>query len=337
MNIAINGFGRIGRNIFKALSEKNDSKIKIVAINDLTDTDTLAHLLKYDSVYGIYGKSVSSAKGGLVISGKKYKVFAEKNPADLPWKELGVDIVLECTGFFRKKEGASLHLKAGAKKVIISAPGKSDDIKTFVLGVNEDKIKKSDRVISMASCTTNCLAPVTEIVRQNFGIRKAIMTTVHSYTAAQNVVDGPNKDLRRARAAAINIIPTTTGAAIATCKTIPQLKGKFDGMAMRVPVPVGSISDIVFITKKKVDEKKINQAFKKASRSARFRGIVDITEDPIVSSDIIGNPASATVDLPLTKVIGGDLVKVVAWYDNEWGYSNRLADLVEYISKKRLV
>lgn len=337
MNIAINGFGRIGRNIFKALLEKGDSKIKIVAINDLTDTKTLAHLLKYDSVYGAYKKTVDCTKDSLIVGGKKYKVLAERDPANLPWGELGVDIVLECTGFFRKTEGAILHIKAGAKKVIISAPGKSDNIKTFVLGVNEDKIKKSDKIISMASCTTNCLAPITEIIRQNFGIRKAIMTTIHSYTAAQNVVDGPNKDLRRARAAAVNIIPTTTGAAIATCKTIPQLKGKFDGMAIRVPVPVGSISDVVFITKKKVDEKKINQAFKKAARGARLRGLIETTEEPIVSSDIIGNPASAIVDLSLTKVIDGDLVKVVAWYDNEWGYSNRLADLVEYIMKRRLL
>jgi glyceraldehyde 3-phosphate dehydrogenase len=336
VNIAINGFGRIGRNTFKAFLEKK-AKVNIVAINDLTDTKTLAHLLKHDSVYGIYKKTVGYTKDSLVVGGRKYKVLAERDPAKLPWRELGVDIVLECTGLFRKREEAIAHIKAGAKKVIISAPAKSDNIKTFVLGVNENKIQKSDKVISMASCTTNCLAPITEIIRRNFGIKKAIMTTVHSYTSTQNIVDGPHKDLRRARAAAVNIVPTTTGAAIATCKAIPQLKGKFDGMAMRVPVPVGSISDVVFITRKKVDEKKVNQAFKKAARSTRFRDIVEATEDQLVSTDIIGNPASAIVDLPLTKVIDGDLVKVVAWYDNEWGYSSRLAELCEYIIRKRLI
>ncbi len=337
MNIAINGFGRIGRAVFKAILEKNSSKLKITAINDLTDTATLAHLLKYDSCYGRYAKSVNYTKDSLVIAGKKYKVLAEKEPANLPWRELGVDIVLECTGRFRSKEDAGLHLKAGARKVIISAPSKGGGIKTFVPGVNENKIKKGDKIISMASCTTNCIAPVTEIVRQNFGIKKAIMTTVHSYTADQNLVDGPHKDLRRARAAALNIIPTTTGAAQAAAETIPQIKGRFDGMAIRVPTPVGSICDIVYITNKKTDEKKINQAFKKASRSSRFKSILEASDASLVSTDIVGNSASAIVDLSLTKVIGGDLVKVVAWYDNEWGYSCRLADLCEYIMRKRLI
>ncbi|MCK4553398.1 type I glyceraldehyde-3-phosphate dehydrogenase [Candidatus Parcubacteria bacterium] len=344
MNITINGFGRIGRATFKALLNKKSSA-KIVAINDLTDTKTLAHLLKYDTAYGRYGKKADWTAGSLIVAGKKYKVLAEKDPGKLPWREMQVDIVLECTGRFRTRQDVGLHLKAGANKVIISAPASAKatagkpakEIKTIVLGVNEDKIKKNDKIISMASCTTNCLAPVTDIIRQNFGIKKAIMTTVHSYTADQNIVDGPHKDLRRARAAAVNIVPTTTGAAIATCKTIPQLKGKFDGMAIRVPTLVGSLCDIVFITNKKIDEKKINQVFKKATRSARYRGIVEVTEEPIVSSDIIGNPASAIVDLSLTKVIGGDLVKVVAWYDNEWGYSSRLVDLVEYMGRKRLI
>jgi len=346
MNIAINGFGRIGRAIFKALINRK-SKINIVAINDLTDTKTLAHLLKYDSCYGKYGKYGKSVNytadprrggaGSLVVGGRKYKVLAERDPSQLPWHEMKVDLVLECTGIFRTREQASMHLKAGAKKVIISAPAKSENIKTIVPGVNEDKIKKSDKVISMASCTTNCLAPVTEIIRQNFGIKKAIMTTVHSYTADQNIVDGPHKDLRRARAAAVNIVPTTTGAAVATTKTVPSLKGKFDGMAIRVPTPVGSICDIVYITNKRVDKKKINQVFQKAARSARYRGIVEATDEPIVSSDIIGNPASAIVDLALTKVIEGNLVKVVAWYDNEWGYSNRMVDLAEYMARKKLV
>jgi len=336
-NIAINGFGRIGRSVFKALLDKKNFDFNIVAINDLTDTLTLAHLLKYDSAYGKYGKKVDFTKDSLVVNGKGYRVLAERDPSLLPWREMEVDIVLECTGLFRTRENAGQHLKAGAKKVVISSPAKSEGIKTFILGVNEDKIKKSDRVISNASCTTHCLATVTEIVRQNFGIKKAVMTTIHSYTADQNLVDGPHKDLRRARSAAVNIIPTTTGAAIATTKTIPSLKGKFDGMAIRVPVSVGCLSDIVFVTNKKVDEQKVNKAFKKAARSARFKGIVTVTEEPIVSSDIIGNPANAIVDLSLTKVIENDLVKVVAWYDNEWGYSTGLADLVEYIARKRLV
>jgi glyceraldehyde 3-phosphate dehydrogenase len=337
MNIAINGFGRIGRATFKALLEKNNSNLKIVAINDLTDTAALAHLLKYDSCYGRYAKSIDSTKDSLVVAGKKYKVLAEKEPEKLPWKDLDVDIVMECTGRFRSKEDAGLHLKAGAKKVILSAPCKGGGIKTFVLGVNENKIKKTDKIISNASCTTNCLASVTEVIRQNFGIKKAMMTTVHSYTADQNLVDGPHKDLRRARGAALNIIPTSTGAATATAETIPSLKGKFDGMSLRVPTPVGSICDIVYVTNKKTDEKKINQALKKAANSSRFKGILEATDEPIVSTDIIGNPASAIVDLALTKVIGGDLVKVVAWYDNEWGYSCRMADLCEYILKKHLL
>ncbi|MCG2700672.1 type I glyceraldehyde-3-phosphate dehydrogenase [Candidatus Parcubacteria bacterium] len=342
MNIAINGFGRIGRAAFKAFLEKK-SDINIVAINDLTDTKTLAHLLKYDTAYGRYGKKVeytadtrAGGAGSLIVAGKKYKVLAEKDPANLPWKEMEIDIVLECTGRFRAREEVMAHIEAGAKKVIISSPAKSDNIKTIVLGVNENKISKNDKIISNASCATNCLAPVVDIVRQNFGIKKAIMTTVHSYTADQNIVDGPHKDLRRARAAAANIVPTTTGAAIATGKVIPQLKGKIDGMAIRVPTLVGSLCDIVFETNKKVDEKEVNKIFKKMANSAKYRGIVEATDEPIVSSDIIGNPASAIVDLSLTKVIGGNLLKVVAWYDNEWGYSNRLVDLCDYITKKRL-
>ena len=345
-NIAINGFGRIGRATFKAFLDNTRVRVpatagsrplNIVAINDLTDTKTLAHLLKYDSCYGKYGKSVDWTADGLIVAGKKYKVLTEKDPNKLPWKEMEVDIVLECTGRFRARQEVMAHVKAGAKKVIISAPAKSDSIKTIVLGVNEDKIIKNDKIISNASCTTNCLAPVVDIVRQNFGIKKAIMTTVHSYTADQNIVDGPHKDLRRARAAAVNIVPTTTGAAVATCKTIPQLKGKFDGMAIRVPTLVGSLCDIVFETQKKVDEKSVNKIFKKMAKSSRYRGILEATEEQIVSSDIIGNPASAIVDLSLTKVIEGNLVKVIAWYDNEWGYSNRLVDLCDFIIKKRLI
>jgi len=337
MNIAINGLGRIGRATLKVLLEKKGD-FKIVAINDLTDTKTLAHLFRFDTCYGEYEKAVDYTADSLIIGNKKYKILAEKDPSQLPWREMDVDIVLECTGRFRTKDEANLHIKAGAKKVIISAPDKGEkEIKNVVLTVNEDKIKKTDRILSMASCTTNCLAPVTDIIRQNFGIKKAIMTTIHSYTSDQNVVDGPHKDLRRARAAGVNIVPTTTGAAIATTKTIPQLKGKFDGMAVRVPTVVGSLCDIVFITNKKVDEKTVNQAFKKAVRGTRYKGVVEAIEEPLVSSDFIGHPASAIVDLSLTKVVDGDLVKVIAWYDNEWGYSNRLADLCEHLGNKKLI
>ncbi|OGF27163.1 type I glyceraldehyde-3-phosphate dehydrogenase [Candidatus Falkowbacteria bacterium RIFOXYB2_FULL_34_18] len=335
MNIAINGFGRIGRAVFKIL--QNRKNLKVVAINDLTDTGVLAHLLKYDSAYGIYDKQIKAKKGSLVVGGREYRVLAERSPEKLPWKDLKVDVVIESTGFFRTREAASAHLLAGAKKVIISAPPKGKEIKTFVMGVNEEKIKKSDKIISNASCTTNCLAPVTDCVRRNFGIKKAIMTTIHSYTADQRLVDGPHTDLRRARAAAVNIVPTTTGAAVATTDTIPSLRGKFDGMAFRVPTLVGSLCDIVFVTVKKVDEQKVNNAFKKAAGSAKLKKFLSVSSEPLVSTDIIGNPASNIVDLSLTKVIGGDLLKVIAWYDNEWGYSNRMVDMVEYINKKGLI
>ncbi len=334
MNVAINGFGRIGRAAFKNMLTK---KVNIVAINDLTDIKTLAHLLKYDSVYRKFNKQVDVKGNTLIVGGKKYPILAEADPAKLPWKEKNVDLVLECTGRFRTKVDASLHLKAGAKKVIISAPAKGSGIKTIVPGVNENSISKKDKVVSMASCTTNCLAPVVDIIKKNFGIKKAIMTTIHSYTADQNIVDGPHKDLRRARAAATNILPTTTGAAIATCQTIPGLKDKFDGMAIRVPTIVGSLCDIVFITSKKVDEAKVNKVLKKASKNSRYRGILGVSEEPLVSSDYIGDSRSVIVDLPLTKVIGGDMLKVVGWYDNEWGYSSRLAELCEYVVRKRLI
>ncbi len=336
MNIAINGFGRIGRGVFKALLEKKLPDVKIVAINDLTDTATLAHLLRYDSVFGRYNKKISAKPDRLVVANKPYKVLAEKNPRYLPWQGMKVDVVLECTGLFRSRKDAAGHLKAGAKKVIISAPAKGEGIKTIVMGVNENKLKKTDKVISNASCTTNCLAPVVDVIRQNFGIKRAIMTTIHSYTADQRLVDSPHKDLRRARAAAVNIVPTTTGAAAATAKAIPGLAGKFDGMAVRVPTPNGSLSDIVFITRKKIDADKVNKILKKSSRSARLKGILAVTDDPLVSTDIIGNPASSIVDASLTKVVDGTMLKVVAWYDNEWGYSCRMVDLVEYIKKKRL-
>ncbi|MFA5318179.1 MAG: type I glyceraldehyde-3-phosphate dehydrogenase [Patescibacteria group bacterium] len=330
VRVAINGFGRIGRAAFKVLL--NNPNIEVAAINDLVEPDVLVNLLQYDSVYGKYNKKISGAKDGVLVDGKKYPVYAVKNPSELPWKQLGIDVVLECTGIFRTTEKAGEHLKAGAKKVIISAPAKDKMTKTIVLGVNENKIKKTDKIISMASCTTNCLAPITDCLQKSIGIKKAIMTTVHGYTAGQNLVDGPNKDPRRARAAAINIVPTTTGAAIATTETIPELEGKFDGMAMRVPVPCGSIVDAVYLMDKKVSEQKINEALRKYS-GGKSRGILIVTKEPLVSTDIIGNPASAIVDLNLTKVVDGDLVKVVAWYDNEWGYSNRLAEMTEVFGK----
>ena len=336
MNIAINGFGRIGRAAFKLMLEKK-GEFNVVAINDLTDTATLAHLLKYDTCYGKFKKSVDSSKDTLIVHGKKYKVLAERDPSLLPWEDLKIDVVLECTGRFRTKKDASQHLKAGAKKVIISAPAKGDGVKTIVLGVNENKLNKKDNIISNASCTTNCLAPVTQVIKDNFGIKKAIMTTIHSYTADQNLVDGPHKDLRRARAAAENIVPTTTGAAQATTKTIPSLKGRFDGMAIRVPTPVGSLVDVCFITNKKVDAKQVNQAFKKASQSVALKKYIEASDEPLVVSDIVGNPHSAIVDMQSTKVVDGDLLKVIAWYDNEWGYSNRLVDLALYMKRKRFV
>ncbi len=334
MNIAINGFGRIGRAVLKAILEKK-SNLQIVAINDLTDTKTLAHLLKYDSCYGIYDKRISYTAGSLIIGGRKIKVISEREVGKLPWKALDVDLVVESTGRFTKKDEALMHIKAGAKKTVISAPAKGN-LKTIVLGVNEKSLRKSDKVFSMASCTTNCLAPVTEVIRRNFGVKKAIMTTIHSYTADQVLVDGPHKDLRRARAAALNMVPTTTGAAVAVTEAIPELKNKFDGVSIRVPTPVVSICDIVYILKKRTDEKGINNAFAKASKMPNLKEILKVTEEHLVSTDLIGNPASAIVDLPLTKIIGGDLLKVFAWYDNEWGYSNRLADICLYVQKNKL-
>lgn len=334
MRIAINGFGRIGRAAFKALVGRPG--MTIVAINDLTDTQTLAHLLRYDSVYGVYKKNVKATAQSLIIDGRAYPVLAEKEPTQLPWKKLKVDIVIESTGRFTDKKSANAHIIAGAKKVILSAPAKGDDVPTYVLGVNETNLKRKDKVISMASCTTNCLAPVTDIIRRAYGIEKAIMTTIHSYTADQNLVDGPHRDLRRARAAALSMIPTTTGAAIAATKTIPALRNRFDGLSVRVPTPVGSLCDTVYILKKKVTAVKVNNLLKSASKQARYRGIVTVTHDPIVSADIVGNPSSAIIDLDLTTVIDGTLLKVISWYDNEWGYSNRLADLCVYLNKKRL-
>ncbi len=330
--IAINGFGRIGRNVFKAGFGK--SGFNVVAVNDLTDPASLAHLLKHDSTYRTWDHDVSHDKNHLVIDEKRIQVFASKEPKTLPWGKLNVDIVLECTGRFTDLAGAGQHIEAGAKRVIISAPAKGGGVPTHVIGVNEDGAGRSAKVLNNASCTTNCIAPVAAIMHEVFGVKKAMMTTVHAYTADQNLQDGPHKDLRRARAAAENMVPTTTGAAIATTEAIPELQGLFDGLAIRVPVPVMSLSDLTFLLKKRVTVEQINEAFRKAAKHPRWKGIVAVTDEPLVSSDFIGNPASAIVDLPLTKVVDGDLVKVIAWYDNEWGYSVRLAEMALLVGKQ---
>lgn len=329
--IAINGFGRIGRNVFKAGFDMPG--FDVVAINDLTDTKTLAHLLKHDTAFRTWDRTISADAKSLKIGGQSMTVFAEKDPANLPWKKMDIDIVLECTGHFTDIEGASKHITAGAKRVIISAPAKGGGVPTHVIGVNEKNAGKADKVINNASCTTNCIAPVAAVMHEVFGVKKAMMTTIHAYTADQNLQDGPHKDLRRARAAAENIVPTTTGAAIATTEVIPELKGLFDGLSMRVPVAVVSMSDFTFVLKKKVTVEQVNNALKKAAKNPRWKGILEVTEEPLVSSDFIGNPASSIVDLGLTKVVDGDLVKVVAWYDNEWGYSVRLAEMALHVGR----
>lgn len=331
MKVAINGFGRIGRAAAKIITERKD--IELVAINDLGDVPTLAHLLKYDSCYHVWDHEVGFDENALLIDKKKVHAYAEKDPTNLPWTELLIDVVLECTGHFLTTTDCQAHIKAGAKKVVISAPAKDDETPTYVMGVNA-KEYKGETIVSNASCTTNCIAPVMKVLEDNFGIEKSLMTTIHSYTADQNLVDGPHKDLRRARAAAINIVPTTTGAAKAVYKTIPALKGKFDGLAVRVPTPVVSLSDITLVTKKKdLTVEEINKVFQ-AAESEELKGIMVTSEGPIVSTDLIGSKASTIVDLPLTQVIEGDLVKVIAWYDNEWGYTERLIDMAELITRK---
>ena len=325
VKLAINGFGRIGRNALKIAFERKD--VEIVAINDLTDTKTLAKLLQFDSSYGIYDEKVGFDAENLVVKGKKIRVFSEKDPLNLPWKDLGVDVVIESTGLFTDPEKAKAHLTAGAKRVVISAPAKGEGAKTIVIGVNEDTVDEDDVILSNASCTTNCIAPVMKILEDNFGIDKAMMTTVHSYTASQRLQDAPAKDLREARAAAENIVPTTTGASKAAALTIPSLTGRFNGLSVRVPTPVVSLADITAVLKRPTSVEEINKVFKKAAKEPYYVGIVDVTEEELVSSDFRGNAHSAVVDLPLTDVVGGTLVKVVAWYDNEWGYSNRLVEL----------
>ncbi len=326
IRVAINGFGRIGRAAFKIIL-RDFKNLEVVAINDLTDAKTLRHLLVHDSCYGKFEKMVAVKKNSLVIDKKIYPIYSEKEPNKLPWKKLKVAVVLECSGRFRDRESANLHLLAGAKKLIISAPPKSEDIKSFVIGVNEKNIKNSDEIISCASCTTNCLAPVMKLIKDKIGIKKALMSTVHSYTADQNLVDGPHSDLRRARAAAINIVPTTTGAAKATATVIPSLKGKFSGLALRVPTPVVSLCDVSILLKKKTSLEKINNIFKQASLG-RYKGIIEASDEDLVSSDVLANPHSSVVDLKSSQLVDGDFLKLIIWYDNEWAYSYRLVELI---------
>lgn len=329
--VGINGFGRIGRNAFKIAFERND--LDIIAINDLTDTKTLAYLLKHDSNYGTYQHEVTYDDTNIIVDGKSIKVIAEKDPAALPWGSLGVELVIESTGRFTLKEDAEKHITAGAKRVVISGPSKSDGVDTIVLGANEDKIKGASHVISNASCTTNSLGAVMAILDSEFGVEKSLLTTVHSYTASQALQDAPNKDLREGRNAAENMAPTTTGAAIAVTKTLPQLEGKFDGLSIRVPTPVVSISDVTALLSRDVTVEEINAAFKKAAADPFYQGILGVSEEPLVSRDYIGNSHSGVVDLLLTKVVAGNLIKVAIWYDNEWGYSNRLVELVADVGK----
>lgn len=324
--LAINGFGRIGRNAFKIAFARDD--IEIIAINDLTDTKTLAYLLKHDSNYGTYDREVGHDDENIIVDGHKVKVLAVKDPLELPWKDMNIDVVIESTGFFTDKEGASKHITAGARRVVISGPTKSDGVDTIVLGANDDKLEGSTEVISNASCTTNSLGAVMAILDSEFGVEKSLLTTVHSYTASQALQDAPKKDLREGRNAAENIVPTTTGAAIAVTLALPQLKDKFDGLSIRVPTPVVSLSDVSALLKRNTTLEEINEVFKKAAKEPFFQGILGVSEEPLVSSDYIGNSHSGTVDLLLTKVVGGNLIKVAVWYDNEWGYSNRLVEVV---------
>jgi glyceraldehyde 3-phosphate dehydrogenase len=330
--VGINGFGRIGRSYFRAvLAQETD--LEIVAVNDLTDAHTLAHLLKYDSVMGVLAETVEVDAGNLIVGGRKVSVLSEKEPAALPWSDLGVDIVIESTGRFNKGGGARKHIDAGAKKVLISAPAKDEDI-TIVMGVNDSEYDAaSHHLISNASCTTNCLAPMAKVLHEKFGIEHGLMTTIHAYTADQNLQDGPHRDLRRARAAAINLVPTSTGAAKAIGLVLPELQGKLDGFAVRVPVPTGSMTDLTVTVSRETDVEEVNAAFKEAAGDPHWAGIITYTEDPIVSSDIVTDPASSIFDSGLTKVMGNQ-VKVVGWYDNEWGYSNRLVDLTALIASK---
>jgi glyceraldehyde 3-phosphate dehydrogenase len=330
--IGINGFGRIGRNFLRAAREKG-ADFDFVGVNDITDPRTLAHLLKYDSVFGRYRGQVAAEDDAIVIDGDRLKVHAERDPAALPWKELGAEIVIESTGRFTDRESAAKHLEAGAQKVVISAPAKGEDL-TVVLGVNDDEYDPAEHhVISNASCTTNCVAPMAKVLQDEFGIERGLMTTVHAYTNDQNLLDLPHKDLRRARAAAVNIVPASTGAAKATSLVLPAVKGRMDGFALRVPVPDGSVTDLVCVLSREASKDEINAAFRAAAESGPLAGKLVYTEDPIVSSDIVGSPASCTFD-GLSTMVVGNLAKVVGWYDNEWGYSNRLVELVQLVASK---
>lgn len=329
--VAINGFGRIGRSAFKIAFERSD--IEVVAINDLTDTKTLAYLLKYDSNYGTYQYDVSSDDTGIIVDGKHIAVLSERDPKSLPWRGMSIDVVIESTGFFTKSEDASKHIQAGAKRVVISGPTKSEDIDTIVLGANDEKITTSTPVVSNASCTTNSLGAAMAILDANFGIEKSMLTTVHSYTASQKVQDAPAKDPREGRNAAENIVPTSTGAAIAVTKVLPGLRGKFDGISMRVPTPVVSISDVTVLLSRNVTVEEVNSVFIKASKEPFYQGVLTVSDNPLVSRDYIGSSYSGIVDLALTRVVDGNLVKVCIWYDNEWGYSNRLIELVADIGR----
>lgn len=330
--IGINGFGRIGRNFYRAMSARG-SELELVAVNDLGDAETMAHLLKYDSVLGRLGKEVKVTDGGFTIDGTDVKLLSERDPGNLPWGDLGVDVVIESTGFFTKKADASKHIDGGAKKVIISAPAKDEDV-TIVMGVNHENYDPANHsVISNASCTTNCVVPLAKVLQDNWGIEKGFMTTCHAYTNDQNTLDLARDDLRRARAAAINIIPTTTGAAKAASLAMPELKGRLDGLALRVPVPDGSITDIVAVLGSEVTKDDVNNAYREAAQSSGMKGILEYTEDAIVSTDIVGNPHSCIID-GLSTMANGNMVKVLGWYDNEWGYSNRLVDLTELVASK---
>jgi glyceraldehyde 3-phosphate dehydrogenase len=335
VKVGINGFGRIGRQVYKAIYENHRGVLDVEAVNDLMDVKTNAHLLKYDSTYGRFPGEVEDRDGDIYVDGEKLKSYAERDPSKLPWAELGVDVVLECTGIFKDRDQAALHLEGGAKKVLISAPGKNMDA-TFVLGVNEgDYDPHSHHVISNASCTTNCLAPVAKVINDSFGIKRALMSTIHAYTNGQRILDMASKDLRRSRTAGINIIPTTTGAAKAVSVVIPELEGRFDGMAFRVPVVTVSVVDLTAELEKDSSVEEINSALKEAANGGGWMGkILDYTEEPLVSTDFIGSPFSSTVDALSTQLIGGNLVKIITWYDNEWGYSSRLADLAAFVAEQ---
>lgn len=330
IKVAINGFGRIGRAAAKIVLD--NPNMKLVAINDLGDTETLAHLLKYDSCYGIYDKEVGWTENELIVNTQRIHFYSEKDPGALPWRELDIDVVIESTGIFLTAEKAKPHLDAGAKKVVLSAPPKDDSVPTYLIGVNAKKYQ-GEPVVSNASCTTNCIGPIMHVIEEKFGIEKSLMTTVHSYTADQVLVDGPHKDLRRARAAALNIVPTSTGAAKALGNVLPKVQGKFDGLAIRVPTPVVSLSDITVLLKTKTTIEEVNAVFEEAAER-EMNGIIVASNEPLVSSDLKQSAASTTVDLSLTNVVGGDLLKVIGWYDNEWGYSCRLVDLVELVATK---